>query len=130
MSLPATKMRPLVGRSSLLSRRMKVDLPDPDGPTRKTNSPFWMSRRGVAERDDVALVVLGDVLEPDHRRGDGDVAGAGGVGAHGQSARLYLAREGVGTAPAAAMYSEVRTFRRRTDRDGRPAGAGRPAHRR
>ena len=23
---------------------MNVDLPEPDGPTRKTNSPFWISR--------------------------------------------------------------------------------------
>ena len=37
---PATS----VGFSSLSSRRIKVDLPDPDGPTRNTNSPFWMPR--------------------------------------------------------------------------------------
>ncbi len=43
MSLPATQMRPLSGASSLLSRRMKVDLPEPDGPTRNTNSPLAMS---------------------------------------------------------------------------------------
>src|SRR5687767_3287559 len=43
MSLPATQMRPPSGSSSLFRRRMNVDLPEPDGPTRKTNSPFWMS---------------------------------------------------------------------------------------
>src|SRR5947209_20584515 len=43
MSLPATQMRPESGSCSLSSRRMNVDLPEPDGPTRKTNSPFWMS---------------------------------------------------------------------------------------
>ena len=43
MSLPATKMRPSRGLSSRLSRRRKVDFPEPDGPTRKTNSPFWIS---------------------------------------------------------------------------------------
>ena len=32
----------LVGSSSLRSSRIIVDLPDPDGPTRKTNSPFSM----------------------------------------------------------------------------------------
>src|SRR6266567_2523505 len=42
-SLPATWIRPSVGRSSLSTRRKKVDLPDPDGPTRKTNSPFSTS---------------------------------------------------------------------------------------
>src|SRR5260370_75322 len=36
-------MRPSWGSSSLVSNRKKVDFPDPDGPTRKTNSPFWMS---------------------------------------------------------------------------------------
>jgi hypothetical protein len=42
-SLPATQMRPLVGRSSLVSRRRKVDLPEPDWPTTNTNSPLPMS---------------------------------------------------------------------------------------
>ena len=42
MSLPATKMCPRSGTSSLFSSRMKVDLPEPEGPTRKTNSPFSM----------------------------------------------------------------------------------------
>jgi hypothetical protein len=31
---------PLVGDSSFSSSRMNVDLPDPDGPMKKTNSPF------------------------------------------------------------------------------------------
>src|ERR1700730_13744378 len=43
MSLPATQMLPSSGRSSLVVKRMNVDFPDPDGPTRNTNSPFWMS---------------------------------------------------------------------------------------
>src|SRR3954447_16726565 len=43
MTLPATKIRPFSGDSSLFRRRSIVDLPEPDGPTRKTNSPFWMS---------------------------------------------------------------------------------------
>jgi hypothetical protein len=42
-SLPATQMRPALGRSSLISRRMNVDLPDPDWPTTKTNSPLAIS---------------------------------------------------------------------------------------
>src|SRR3954465_9768917 len=45
MSLPATKIRPFSGDSSLLRRRSIVDFPEPDGPTRKKNSPFWMSAR-------------------------------------------------------------------------------------
>src|ERR1700722_5064685 len=43
-SLPATWIRPEVGRSSFRTSRRKVDLPEPDGPTRKTNSPFSTSR--------------------------------------------------------------------------------------
>src|ERR671913_91326 len=42
-SLPATQMRPPVGRSSLVSRRRKVDFPEPDWPTTKTNSPLPIS---------------------------------------------------------------------------------------
>ena len=42
MSLPATKSRPLSAVSSRLISRSIVDLPDPEGPTRKTNSPFSM----------------------------------------------------------------------------------------
>src|SRR5215471_15675333 len=43
-SFPATWIRPSDGRSSLRISRRKVDLPEPDGPTRKTNSPFSTSR--------------------------------------------------------------------------------------
>lgn len=41
-SLPATKMRPLVARYSRSTSLMKVDLPEPELPTRKTNSPLSM----------------------------------------------------------------------------------------
>ena len=49
-----TWMSPCVGVSSASSRRMNVDLPEPDGPMRKTNSPFsilseTLSRAGRAE---------------------------------------------------------------------------------
>src|SRR5262245_31735278 len=37
-------MRPSDGRSSRRISRRNVDLPEPDGPTRKTNSPFSTSR--------------------------------------------------------------------------------------
>src|SRR5579863_10183282 len=43
MSRPATQMRPSPGSSSRRRRRMNVVLPEPDGPTRKTNSPLSMS---------------------------------------------------------------------------------------
>src|SRR3954469_23229824 len=35
-----TRMSPWVGDSSASSSRMNVDLPEPDGPMRKTNSPL------------------------------------------------------------------------------------------
>ena len=39
ISLPATKTRPDVGRASRSTSRRKVDLPEPEAPTRNTNSP-------------------------------------------------------------------------------------------
>src|SRR5262245_26200056 len=41
-SLPATNRAPWSAVSSRLINRSIVDLPDPDGPTRKTNSPLSM----------------------------------------------------------------------------------------
>ena len=43
ISLPATNTRPCVGRASRSTSRRKVDFPEPDSPTRKTNSPFSTS---------------------------------------------------------------------------------------
>ena len=42
-SRPATNTLPLVARCSRRISRRKVDLPEPEAPTRKTNSPFSMS---------------------------------------------------------------------------------------
>jgi hypothetical protein len=44
MSLPLTMTLPLVGTSSRNSSRSTEDLPDPEAPIRKTNSPLSMSR--------------------------------------------------------------------------------------
>src|SRR5579862_4134872 len=44
MSLPATQIEPSSGRSSRVSKRSNEDLPEPEGPTRKTNSPLAISR--------------------------------------------------------------------------------------
>lgn len=43
-SLPRTCTVPVLARSSRRSRRRKVDFPEPEDPTRKTNSPFSISR--------------------------------------------------------------------------------------
>ena len=48
MLRPATQIVPRSGCSCLFSSRSSVDLPEPDGPTRKTNSLFGMSK--VASR--------------------------------------------------------------------------------
>src|SRR5258708_22331257 len=43
-ALPATCIVRWVGNTSLSRSLRKVDLPDPDSPTRNTNSPFSTSR--------------------------------------------------------------------------------------
>ena len=45
MSLPATQMRPPSGSSSLVSRRRKVDLPEPDGPDEEDELALLRCRR-------------------------------------------------------------------------------------
>ena len=42
-SRPATNTLPVLARCSRRISRKNVDLPDPDAPTRKTNSPLSMS---------------------------------------------------------------------------------------
>ncbi len=69
MLRPATQIVPRSGCSCLLRRRSRVDLPEPDGPTRNTNSLFGMSKVGVADGDHVVTVDLGDVVELDHEWG-------------------------------------------------------------
>ena len=44
MLLPATQIVPRSGCSDLLSSRSMVDLPEPEWPTRKTNSPLATSK--------------------------------------------------------------------------------------
>ena len=43
-----TWMIPAVGRSSRKIKRKKVDLPEPESPTRKTNSPLTISNETVS----------------------------------------------------------------------------------
>src|SRR5438093_5157807 len=43
-STPSTKILPLLGFSSRIRRRTRVDLPAPEGPTRKRKSPSGTSR--------------------------------------------------------------------------------------
>ena len=67
MLRPATHTEPFSGRSWRFIIRNSVLLPEPDGPTRNTNSRLGDVEAGVAKRDDLGRVALGDVLESDHR---------------------------------------------------------------
>ncbi len=44
MSCPSHRIRPALGRSSRLSRRMRVDFPQPLSPTTAKLSPLAMSK--------------------------------------------------------------------------------------
>ena len=68
---------PRLGSSSFISRRMQVDLPQPVGPTRNTNSPRPIRIEAPLEADGAAVVDLRDVLELDDR----DVQAPRGAGA-------------------------------------------------
>src|SRR3954452_12717280 len=58
MDLPATQKRPRSGFSCLLISRSIVDLPEPDGPTRKTNSPLATSKVASRRATTSVLYVL------------------------------------------------------------------------
>src|SRR2546423_431589 len=91
MFLPATKICPAVGCSSRIKSLMRVDLPEPDGPTTKTNSPFVTSTEtSWRAATSAVLVVLpqGDPVEhliersgarvvPVQRAGYGEALNAG-----------------------------------------------------
>ena len=47
-SRPPTMMRPEVGSSSFKSSRTSVDLPEPEAPTMKTNSPFSIRKETLS----------------------------------------------------------------------------------
>ncbi|MCY1449371.1 hypothetical protein D9M71_661040 [compost metagenome] len=44
MSTPSSRIRPSVGRSKPASMRSRVDLPEPEPPSRAKISPWWISR--------------------------------------------------------------------------------------
>ena len=68
-TLPSMARSPLVGRSSPAIMRSSVDLPQPDGPTKTTNSPSSISRlmswmTSTAPNDFFTLVSLIWPMEP------------------------------------------------------------------
>src|SRR5215472_2201347 len=85
-SLPATWILPSVGRSSRRINRRNVDLPEPDGPTRKTNSPFSTSRLTFSRAGRLwlayVLVTLSKwITGPSHVLGEIGTHAATGAGA-------------------------------------------------
>ena len=71
---PPTITLPAVGSISLSSSLMNVDLPEPEGPTRKTNSPLSIVSETSSRPKMPGWYTLRDLVEQDHRR-----AGAGGL---------------------------------------------------
>ena len=125
-SRPATRTWPPVARSSRRTRRSRVDLPEPDGPTTKTNSPRSTSRLTFAQRGTARPGIdLGDVLEADHAAGGlcrlGDRAGprcATAYAAYGRgmrsSARTHERTTAAAPAVVAADYAVRRPGRLRS----------------
>ena len=66
MSLPATQILPRVTGFSRSSMRMIVDLPDPDGPTRKNELPLLNIQGDVVSSNSATLIDLGYILEKNH----------------------------------------------------------------
>ena len=75
-SRPPTTIRPEVGSKFRAAAGTIVDFPEPEGPTRKTNSPFSITNEAPSSAT-TFVVNLVDVLEHDHRpRGGRGVAAA------------------------------------------------------
>ena len=74
MDWPSRTTSPVVGRSSPPSSWRSVDLPEPDGPIRATNSPASTVRRHAAQRLDggrterVGLGQVAGLEDRGHRR--------------------------------------------------------------
>src|SRR5260370_19135146 len=86
-SAPSIRMRPDVTSSSPAIRRSNVDLPQPDGPTKTTNSPSAISRlmSGIAANSPNALRTPSRVMLP--------MASSSFHGAKGEAAHQALLRE-------------------------------------
>ena len=86
---------------------MKVVFPEPDTPTRKTNSPLSMSTVTFRSSDGRTLVGLGDVLESDHK-GDKENGPrpTGGALQHPTESglRFWVTASGAGHAPSPATW--------------------------
>ena len=68
-SSPVIRTRPLVGRSRVPISCSRVVLPDPEGPTIPTSSPWPMREVHLAQGLDgrLAGIVLGHVVDFEHR---------------------------------------------------------------
>ena len=107
MVVPASENVPASARSRPASRRSSVLLPQPDGPTRQTNSPSStaMSRWSSASTGSPETVGIDfdDAVRLDQRAGAGDCAGHRRTGLHGHR-RRYGHR---GAVPAGSCASVV-----------------------
>ena len=74
---------PAVGGSRPATSRSSVDLPQPLGPSRATNSPGSTSKVDVVEHRQRLAVELEGVADAARRRGDAGRLGRGGVGLAG-----------------------------------------------
>ena len=66
MEKPLIMTRPAVGRISPVRSLMMVDLPEPDGPTRNTNSPSSMVKEMPVQGLRPVVVCLFNVLQSNH----------------------------------------------------------------
>ena len=89
---------------------MQVDLPQPVGPTRKTNSPRPIAQRDVVEPDVAAVVDLRDVGATRRRRGSGAPAAGRAVVRAGCSVAAIGSAQGR-THPRARMQDAVHAIR-------------------
>ena len=128
-----TWISPVVGVSSASTSRMKVDLPEPDGPMRKTNSPLSILRltlSSAGRADDLYCLLTWSRVIITARQCSGDYCvGAAGVGSAacagaGDRTRRRRGRPGSGGAGRCGAVVAGGPGRRRHRRRRQVGGGG------